>query len=220
MNNSELLKSDNILLSGFMSDSDLKTLEKKASRIANLAKTSSIIDEKLVSECENLTLFVRNTVKMQVKLTNNQNKNLNKRPNVKLFKDNDGIHIALDRLLPSRKSSTQYIWDTYYQTLKKIKQEIWKDNYNYPDKKTIIIYCHYDNINSSRDYDNYDIKSMTDVITGLFLKDDSPKYVDIYHTSRNSEYKYTCIHLVSESNFTNFISKSLDTYNFDNFFYH
>ena len=179
--------------------------------LAKLARVDSSFVNKLNNQCENLVLSSRRLVKKDgVENKTVSFSNIELAENF-LTVDNFGLHINIHTLLPALKlyNRTNYLWDTYYSPLLHKRNELFKDNYIRPDTKSVIIYVHHNDIDSSRDYENYDTKHMTDVICAVFLKDDSQKYLEVYHTSVQSKEAYTTIHVIPKKRFVEFYEKEL-----------
>lgn len=216
MNISSTKKGPEYLNSGSFLSSEYKSLSQLAGEIQKIS-TSSIItqaDAELINyKCEVIALQSRNLLKKEC-LVRNIPKMADNMPKATLLYDYAGIHIRMEHLLRSKKLSkkTPYLWDTYYASLKNQRDTLFPDGYVKPKDKSTFIFCHQDTIDTGRDYDNYDIKDMTDIITALFLIDDSPKYIDMYHTSRLSSQSCTWIHIIPCRDFCKFINNDIDLY--------
>lgn len=55
------------------------------------------------------------------------------------------------------------------------------------DKALVTYVFHYISPSDLLDYDNYDLKPITDSIKSIFLEDDSPYYIDQYFTSQKDD---------------------------------
>lgn len=130
------------------------------------------------------------------------------------IKCEDGIlEITLPSLLPKRKQrrSTEFLVDPLYFTLGS-----YADNHNLPRfKECVVCFSHiYDERLSSRrvrDYDNYELKQLLDVISSFVMEDDTGILCDAYNTTEIGTSDCTRITIMAKERFPEWYKKQGNT---------
>ncbi len=130
------------------------------------------------------------------------------------IKCEDGIlEITLPSLLPKRKQrrSTEFLVDPLYFTLSS-----YADNHNLPRfKECVVCFSHvYDEKLSSRrvrDYDNYELKQLLDVISSFVMEDDTGILCDAYNTTEIGTSDCTRITIMTKECFPEWYKKQGNT---------
>lgn len=122
----------------------------------------------------------------------------------------DGIlEITLPSLLPKRKQrrSTEFLVDPLYFTLSS-----YVDNHNLPRfRECVVCFSHVYDENLStrrvRDYDNYELKQLLDVISSFVMEDDTGILCDAYNTTEIGTSDCTRITIMGKDRFPEWYKK-------------
>ena len=126
--------------------------------------------------------------------------------------ENGVLEVMLPSLLPKRKQrqSTEFLIDPVYFALN-----------NYADHHPMPKFSHcvvcFSHIYSRelparrvRDYDNLELKQLLDVISTFIMADDSGLLCDAYNTTELGEQDCTCISVMDQKSFSEWLSKRQD----------
>ena len=115
------------------------------------------------------------------------------------------VKIEFPGLLPFRKkdaNATKALYALCYAQL----VQFWEDHDFLRFDTAVLVFEHVrTGKEKCRDYDNYETKAIQDMVTRLFLPDDSPTYCSTYHTSRKGETAHTNVYLMQKKDFPEFI---------------
>ena len=133
---------------------------------------------------------------------NNVYQNAAEAQGIEVHKEGNQIVIDLPFLLPKKKGKdVRFIGDPLRHQFEKLS-ETEKLKFN---EKVVICIVHMYNNESVKarcyDYDNLESKRILDVITSFTMVDDSPKYCDVYHTSKLCDKDKTRIFVMPEKEF-------------------
>lgn len=111
------------------------------------------------------------------------------------------LKIRFPCLLPARDKETRAVKCLYalcYQQL----SDWWMEHGMLRFNKAVLCFEYvYGKEERYRDYDNYESKAVKDMVTRLFLPDDSPKYCSVFQTARKGEEGMTYVYVVSPKKF-------------------
>ena len=127
--------------------------------------------------------------------------------------EDDILEITLPSLLPKRKQrrSTEFLVDPLYFTLSS-----YVDNHNLPRfKECVVCFSHVYDENLStrrvRDYDNYELKQLLDVISSFVMEDDTGILCDAYNTTEIGTSDCTRITIMAKERFPEWYKKQGNT---------
>ena len=121
------------------------------------------------------------------------------------------VEITLPGLLPKKKQrSAEYLTDPLEQAL----GQFVKDHPLSHFESCIICFCHIYAVSGGRgrirDYDNLELKQLLDVISTFIMADDSGLLCDAYNTTELGEQDCTCISVMDQKSFSEWLSKRQD----------
>ena len=121
---------------------------------------------------------------------------------IEIYKENNSVVIELPFLLPRKKDKqAKFVGDPLKVMFERLSEH---EDFKIKEKAVICIVHVYDNKHKKArcyDFDNLESKRILDIITVYTLKDDSPEYCDVYHTSMLSDTDKTKIIVMPISEF-------------------
>lgn len=121
---------------------------------------------------------------------------------IEICKEGKKIVVDLPFLLPRKKDKdAKFVGDPLRHKFEQICEN---EDLKIRDKVVVCIIHTYDNVNKKAkcyDFDNLESKKILDIITVYTLTDDSPKYLDVYHTVKMGDKDETRIVIMPADEF-------------------
>ena len=120
----------------------------------------------------------------------------------------DGIYeFTLPVLLPKRNKRGHTLQALTMLITPKVKQLHEEEGRPRLEKGILCYEFVTDGTSGRRDYDNTETKTVTDIITRLFLHDDSPEYLYVYYFSTKGKPSCTKVYLMPPERFIGFLEE-------------
>lgn len=125
----------------------------------------------------------------------------------------DRLHIICPELLPKRlkhNGEDPYTYENLRQMYLPSIEAFFSDDSNkrlYNERVVIVYTYYYKNNERKKDYDNYETKFMTDILSSNLLYDDSPVFCCVYQDYRQGTKTHTEIDVMPEREFLHWIQK-------------